>query len=88
MVQQGTRTALGLTVSRIGHYARPPAGMLARARDVAGILIACRGERRRADNLALPGWIHPPGADALCLSFGCFFVAKLLDARRPWWSNR
>jgi hypothetical protein len=32
----GTRAALGLQVSRIGHYARPPAAMLAQARAAAG----------------------------------------------------
>jgi Asp/Glu/hydantoin racemase len=33
----GAREALGLQVSRVGHYARPPAAMLARARAVAGL---------------------------------------------------
>jgi allantoin racemase len=32
----GARTALGLQVSRAGHYARPPAAMLAEARATAG----------------------------------------------------
>jgi len=30
------RAALGLGVSRLGHYARPPAAMLAQARAAAG----------------------------------------------------
>ncbi|MCB4823975.1 aspartate/glutamate racemase family protein [Roseicella aerolata] len=33
----GARTALGLKVSRIGHYARPPPAMLAQARAAAGV---------------------------------------------------
>jgi hypothetical protein len=33
----GARSALGLGVSRAGHYARPPAAMLAQARAAAGL---------------------------------------------------
>lgn len=33
----GARASLGLQVSRLGHHARPPPGMLARARAAAGL---------------------------------------------------
>ena len=32
----GARASIGLQVSRLGHYARPPAAMLAQARAAAG----------------------------------------------------
>ena len=46
----GAQGTLGLTVSRIGHYARPPAGMLAQAREAAGIRAIKEGEFSGGDN--------------------------------------
>ncbi len=34
----GARASIGLQVSRAGHYARPPAAMLAQARTAAGAI--------------------------------------------------
>jgi allantoin racemase len=39
----GARAALGLQVSRAGHYARPPAAMLAQARAAAGVTDMAEG---------------------------------------------
>ena len=47
----GARAALGLQVSRVGHYARPPPAMLAQARAAAGLRPMEESDFSRGDDL-------------------------------------